>query len=205
MNVLLVEDDPQFARLMAVMLTQDRVPHGTVHATCLKDGLACLETQPFDAVFVDLGLPDSQGLPTFEATHDRAGSAPVIVVSGTDDEAVALEAVHLGAADYLVKGGLSYRAVLRVLRHAVERQRLLVERERLVDELRGALAEIKTLRGIVPICSSCKRIRDDQGQWQQVEVYVRARSHAEFTHGLCPSCAERLFGPEPTPLVGDKS
>jgi hypothetical protein len=61
------------------------------------------------------------------------------------------------------------------------------------DMLQKALAEIKTLRGIVPICSSCKKIRNDKGYWQQVEVYVSANSEAEFSHGICPDCITRLY------------
>lgn len=55
-------------------------------------------------------------------------------------------------------------------------------------------SEIKNLRGIIPICASCKRIRDDKGYWQQVEAYVRDHSEAEFSHGICPECVKRLYG-----------
>jgi hypothetical protein len=61
------------------------------------------------------------------------------------------------------------------------------------DMLQKALAEIKTLRGIVPICSSCKKIRNDKGYWQQVEVYVSDNSEAEFSHGICPDCMTKLY------------
>ncbi len=61
------------------------------------------------------------------------------------------------------------------------------------EELRAALANVKTLQGLLPICSSCKRIRDDEGYWHQVESYVRAHSEADFSHGLCPTCVERYF------------
>lgn len=64
----------------------------------------------------------------------------------------------------------------------------------LVHRYRTALDEVKTLRGIIPICSNCKHIRDDKGAWQQVEVYVRAHSEAEFSHGLCPNCIRELYG-----------
>lgn len=67
------------------------------------------------------------------------------------------------------------------------------EKERLIGELQGALNEIKTLRGVVPICSSCKKIRDDQGFWNQIETYIRDHSEAEFSHGLCPDCAKTLY------------
>jgi len=67
------------------------------------------------------------------------------------------------------------------------------EKERLIGELQFALTEIKTLKGIVPICASCKKIRDDQGFWNQIETYVREHSEAEFSHGLCPDCARTLY------------
>ncbi len=67
------------------------------------------------------------------------------------------------------------------------------ENESLIGELQGALAEIKTLKGIVPICSSCKKIRDDQGFWNQIESYIRDHSEAEFSHGICPDCAKTLY------------
>jgi hypothetical protein len=60
--------------------------------------------------------------------------------------------------------------------------------------LEKALGEIKTLRGLLPICASCKRVRDDAGAWQQVEVFVRDRTHANFSHGICPECMKVLYG-----------
>lgn len=67
------------------------------------------------------------------------------------------------------------------------------ERQRLIQELTEALARVKTLTGLLPICSSCKKIRDDEGYWQQLETYVTEHSQAEFTHSLCPECATRYF------------
>jgi methyl-accepting chemotaxis protein len=73
------------------------------------------------------------------------------------------------------------------------RQRAAEEREQLISELQHALNEVKSLRGILPICSSCKKIRSDQGSWQQIESYIRDHSDAEFSHGICPECAQRLY------------
>lgn len=67
------------------------------------------------------------------------------------------------------------------------------EREKLILELQEALAEVKTLSGLLPICASCKKIRDDTGYWSQIEVYIGAHSDAEFSHGLCPGCMESLY------------
>ena len=73
------------------------------------------------------------------------------------------------------------------------RKRIESDRENLIGKLREALANIKTLRGIVPICCSCKKIRDDKGFWNQVESYVQAHSEATFSHGICPDCAKKLY------------
>jgi PAS domain S-box-containing protein len=67
------------------------------------------------------------------------------------------------------------------------------ERLRLIQELTEALTQVKTLNGLLPICSGCKKIRDDQGYWQQVETYIKQRSNADFTHSVCPDCAQKLF------------
>lgn len=80
----------------------------------------------------------------------------------------------------------------------IERKRTEAEREMLVNELQNALAEIKTLSGLIPICAACKKVRDDKGFWNQIEVYVRDHSEAEFSHGICPDCAKELY-PELSP------
>lgn len=74
-----------------------------------------------------------------------------------------------------------------------ERKRLEEERNRLFSGLENAVAEISALQGIIPICSYCKNIRDDSGYWEQVEVYMQRRSQAEFSHGICPECAQKHF------------
>jgi len=74
-----------------------------------------------------------------------------------------------------------------------EIDRLNREKDNTIVELNTALREIKTLRGIIPICASCKKIRDDRENWKQIELYIKEHSDAEFSHGLCPECAEKLY------------
>ncbi len=74
-----------------------------------------------------------------------------------------------------------------------ERKQAEGERERLIAELEDALARVKTLNGLLPICSSCKKIRDDQGYWQQIERYISKHSEVEFSHGICPECMKELY------------
>jgi PAS domain S-box-containing protein len=85
-------------------------------------------------------------------------------------------------------------ALLAIVTDVTERRQLTEERERIIAELKDALASVKTLRGLIPICASCKKIRDDQGYWNQVEVYVRDRSEAQFSHGICPDCRKKVYG-----------
>jgi PAS domain-containing protein len=80
------------------------------------------------------------------------------------------------------------------LRNEVEeRKRAEREREKVIVQLQQALAQVKKLSGLLPICASCKKIRDDKGYWQQIEAYIRDHSEAEFSHGLCPECAKKLY------------
>ena len=67
------------------------------------------------------------------------------------------------------------------------------EKSVVIAELKKALEEIKTLSGFLPICASCKKIRDDKGYWNQIEVYISEHSEAEFSHGICPECAQKLY------------
>jgi len=79
------------------------------------------------------------------------------------------------------------------IRDITEHKRVEEEREKLIRKLQKALAEVKTLSGLIPICASCKRIRDDKGYWNQIETYIRDHSEADFSHGICPECARKLY------------
>jgi len=86
-----------------------------------------------------------------------------------------------------------------VITDIAERKKAEAERERLLRELQQALGEVKTLSGLLPICSSCKKIRDDGGSWSEIENFIQTRSHAHFSHGICPDCMKSLY-PEITDL-----
>jgi len=84
-------------------------------------------------------------------------------------------------------------AMLVTLRDVAARIKVEQERENLIKELQDAMDNIKTLKGLLPICSFCKKVRNDNGYWEQVEVYVRDHSDAKFTHGFCPDCLKEHF------------
>jgi PAS domain S-box-containing protein len=85
------------------------------------------------------------------------------------------------------------QAVVCVVRNISEQKRSEQEREQLISQLQEALANVRQLSGMLPICASCKNIRDDQGYWQQIESYIRTHTEAEFTHSICLTCAEKAY------------
>jgi methyl-accepting chemotaxis protein len=87
----------------------------------------------------------------------------------------------------------SFVSIESLEKEITERKRAEDEREKLIQELQKALAEVKTLSGLIPICASCKKIRDDKGYWNQIESYIRDHSEAEFSHGICPDCMKKLY------------
>jgi PAS domain S-box-containing protein len=86
--------------------------------------------------------------------------------------------------------------VMQMIEYAMDitaRREAEKEREELVKVLQEALAEVKRLSGLLPICASCKKVRDDKGYWEQVETYIEKRTEAEFSHSICPECEKRLY------------
>jgi DNA-binding NarL/FixJ family response regulator len=126
-RALLIEDNPGDARLIREMLRDAGGASAAVvlaHADRLAPGLQQLAEQVTDVVLLDLTLPDSQGFETFATVHTQAPDVAIVVLSGLDDETLAVRAVQEGAQDYLVKGQVDGGAILRSMRYAIERQRL---------------------------------------------------------------------------------
>ena len=123
-TVLLVEDNPGDARLILELLGEVQAQAFDLERVDrLDEAIARLARTGVDVVLLDLGLPDSQGLDTFVRARREAPNEPIVVISGLDDERVALEAVRSGAQDYLVKGRIEGQLLARVLRYAIERKR----------------------------------------------------------------------------------
>lgn len=199
-RVLLIEDDQADAFLIQELLSEAAAKNksGAIEATIrhverLAEALRLVGEEEFDIVISDLGLPDSQGLATIKQLAAGVRQIPIVVMTGLDDQRSGYEAVNAGAQDYLVKGQVSGEMLVRSIRYAMERKRIENEKEQAIVELREALAQVKLLSGFLPICCSCKKIRDDQGYWQQIESYIRAHSQAEFSHGICPECYKKLY------------
>jgi DNA-binding response OmpR family regulator len=124
-RVLLIEDNPGDADLIRLRLVEGQ---SSVKVDCvnrLSDGLASMTNEAPSLVLLDLNLPDNHGAETFRRVMKHAPNTPVVVLSGQDDEALAIKAVHQGVQDYLIKGDVTSKQLERAIRYAVERQALL--------------------------------------------------------------------------------
>jgi signal transduction histidine kinase len=124
-QVLLIEDNPGDADLVRLRLVEGKAPVNVNCVNRLADGLASITRQMPSVVLLDLNLPDSHGAETFRRVLEHSPNVPIVVLSGQDDEALAVKAVHQGVQDYLVKGDISSKHLERAIRYAVERQSLL--------------------------------------------------------------------------------
>lgn len=124
-QVLLIEDNPGDADLVRLRLVECKTPVSVNCVARLSEGLASLSKETPSVVLLDLNLPDSRGADTFRRVMEHAPNVPVVVLSGQDDEVLAMKAVHQGVQDYLIKGDISSKHLERAIRYAVERQGLL--------------------------------------------------------------------------------
>ena len=125
--------------------------------------------------------------------------ARILLTTAFNDKEFLMGAIDTGICGYVMKpvdadslaAAIAQSAEVVVLRREVKRRD--EEQVKLIAELQQALAEIKTLKGMIPICASCKNIRNDQGYWEVVEKYVMERTEAQFSHGICPKCIAKLY------------
>jgi AmiR/NasT family two-component response regulator len=144
-----------------------------------------------DIVLMDIEMPEMDGLEAARQMQERC-PMPVIVLTAHPGQELVEQAAAAGVGAYLLKSSKAHE-LDRAITIARARFADLMELRRLNAELQAALAKVKTLSGLLPICASCKKIRDDQGYWHQVEVYIRDHSEVEFSHGICPDCAQKLY------------
>jgi PleD family two-component response regulator len=192
-EILVVDDTPDHLRFLKLMLEKRGY---LVRAT--SNGPFALESVAArlpDLILLDVIMPEMDG---YEVCHhlksdDRSRNVPVIFISALDQSIDKVKGFRAGGVDYITKPIESEEeAIGRVKTHLALRL-LQQEMEKKNSELQKALDEIKTLRGILPICASCKKIRNDEGSWQQMESYIEEHSDAEFSHGICKECAIKLY------------
>jgi AmiR/NasT family two-component response regulator len=117
---------------------------------------------------------------------------PVVYLTASSDVSVVGRAKLTDAFGYVLKP-LDERVLQITVEMALYKHQMERDRSKLIAELREALAKVKVLSGLLPICASCKNIRDEEGYWHRVEEYIRDHSDADFSHSVCPTCACRLY------------
>ena len=199
LKILLVEDNRTDAVLIEEMIHQPDadgsydINYELIHKELLRDALKYLAENRVDAILLDLSLPDSKGLETVRKMGEREKDAPIIVLTGLDDDAVAIQALQNSVQDYLNKHRMDSILLHRSIRYSMERFNNIRQKEKLIKELKEALDNINTLQGLLPICASCKNIRNDDGYWIQLESYLTSHSDLNFTHSICPDCVKKLY------------
>lgn len=193
MRILIAEDDATSRSLLAALLAKNgHEPIETVNGAEAWDKMKAPDAP--NLAILDLIMPAMDGLEVVRRIRAMPdGQTPyIIMLTASGEKNDIVRGLDAGANDYLPKpfhaGEL--RARVEVGRRMVEMGDALSAK---IEELHQALDQIKTLRGIVPICANCKKIRDDAGYWQQVEAYVASHTEAEFSHGFCPECLKKLF------------
>jgi CheY-like chemotaxis protein len=143
-------------------------------------------------VLMDISLRGTMlGTEAASKIHDLY-DIPVIFLTAYSDEQTLENAKASEPMGYITKP-IEKNDLRVTLEMAFYKARMETERKELMRKLQAALDEIKTLSGIIPICASCKKIRNDSGYWEAVEDYIEHHSDAQFSHGVCPECSARLY------------
>lgn len=205
-SVLIVDDNPTNLRILLRYLE-----HAGFRVLVAENGESAIKRADYvapDIILLDVMMPGVDGFETCRRLKqsEKTKDIPVIFMTALTETKDKVKGFQLGAVDYVTKPLQHEEVLARLNTHLtisglqceveaknIRLQQEMKEKERLIAELKLALENVKTLQGLLPICASCKNIRDDNGYWHQVESYVREHTDAQFSHGICPDCARKLY------------
>jgi len=195
MKILIADDDRFSLRLIETVLASDSCE--LVTCSTGDEALRVLRGPSAPEIAIlDWMMPGMNGIDVCKQARKIAGlSTYLILLTSRDRPEDLVEGLAGGADDYIVKpfNEAELRARIVVGSRIVALQRGLADR---VTELEAALLRVKQLQGLLPICSYCKKIRNDQNYWEQVEGYLTKNADVKFSHGICPECFKRFAEPE---------
>lgn len=199
LNVLVVDDQPVNLKLVCTILAS--LPINIITAENGKEALELAKENKFALILLDVQMPEMDGFETANALrkNEKTVFTPIIFVTAISTDAENIrKGYESGAVDYLLKPVTPYilKSKVKIFLDLEEQTKVIKDQKKLLKEknkeLRIVLDEIRALKGLIPICSWCKNIRNDDGYWEKVEEYVERVSAAEFTHGVCPECSKKL-------------
>jgi DNA-binding response OmpR family regulator len=190
-KILIVEDEGVVALQLKVNLEKwNYVVSGIVASG--EEALKRMEALTPDLVMMDMTLQGKlDGIKTADMIRKQY-NIPVIYLTAHSEESTIRRAKETEPYGYILKP-FNAQEIRIAIEVALYKHRVDMEKEKLNRDLQAALEKVKLLSGFLPICSICKKIRDDKGYWNQIESYIRDHSEAEFSHGMCPDCARTHY------------
>ncbi|NJN94505.1 MAG: response regulator [Anaerolineales bacterium] len=189
-GVLIADDDPLVSEMIRGTL-EDLGYRVAGEATNGGEAVELTRRLQPDLVLMDIEMPMVNGIEAARQIYQLCPT-PVVMLTAYETPALVQQASMAGVGAYLIKPPRA-RELERAITVTIARFNDMLALRRMNEELQTALAKVKTLRGLLPICASCKKIRDDGGYWHLLEVYIRDHSEADFTHGLCPDCLTKIY------------
>jgi CheY-like chemotaxis protein len=190
-TILVVEDDINVAAVLEARLESFGYKVCDIARTGPK-AIECQNQHQPDLVLMDILLEgDMNGIEAAEKISAKS-DVPIIFITCLNDPSVLDKAIRTHPYGYLVKpyDNAELRSCIEI---ALVKHKAANEREELIAQLEDALLQVRKLSGLLPICASCKKIRDKEGGWQQIEDYISDHSEADFSHSICPQCARKLY------------
>lgn len=179
LEILIVDDNPQNLQFLANILSNEGYKIALSRSG--EQVFTFLDKETPDLILLDIMMPKLNG---FEVCiklkkNKKTRNIPIIFITAKTEKEDIVKGFEVGAVDYVTKPFYKEELLARVRTHL---------------RLKQAMEEIKALQGIIPICARCKKIRDDNGYWSQVDTYIEKNSDALVTHSICPNCEKELYG-----------
>jgi len=171
--ILIVDDEPKNIQLLANILNEEK--YEFEYAMNGEEALNWISSKKFDLILLDIMMPDMDGFEVCKQIKNNESTKhiPVLFLTAKSELNDLVHGFQVGGSDYVTKPFQQLELLARI----------------------KVQAELKTLRGLIPICAKCKNIRDDdKGLWKEIETYIEENSQALFSHGLCPGCMKDLYG-----------
>ena len=195
--VLYVEDEAITRSAVARMLK--RRVETLYEAENGKEGLELFKRNRPNIVISDIRMPVLDGIEMSKEIKLLDKNSKIILTTAHSDASILLDSIEVGVDKYILKpldmdalyAAMDQCAATVMLERQIQQQNR--EKDELIAKLQEALDNVKKLSGLIPICSNCKKIRNDEGYWRQIEGYISEHSDARFSHGICPDCAKKIY------------